>query len=161
MLFVTLFLCDPSVTSHSRVKKTLCGHVNLASENCLSIRHNWKATQYHWSATRSQKVVAWIKCWTWFLFESSIKRHCSLQKRRHFFRANEPLSECRARDTPARFPLRACLALLAHFTLAFVRPPKKREKLTPVLQAKQTATIGRPRFDARQSRQIVGIPVIT
>lgn len=68
MLFIALFLSDLSVTSHSRVKKTLCGRVNLASENCLPIRHDWKAPQHHLSKcfkpTRSQKVVSWIKFWT-------------------------------------------------------------------------------------------------
>ena len=38
MLFIDLFLCDLSVISHSRMKKTLRGRVNLASENSLPIR---------------------------------------------------------------------------------------------------------------------------
>lgn len=64
MLNIPLFLCLLSVTSHSRVKLT---PRNLASENSLPPRHDWKATAFFpkfLKPTRSQKVVSWFKCRT-------------------------------------------------------------------------------------------------
>ena len=64
MLNIPLFLCLLSVTSHSRVKST---PQNLASENSLPIRHDWKATAFFpkfLKPTRSQKVVSGFKCRT-------------------------------------------------------------------------------------------------